>query len=326
MAQISFRLSDESKMRADEVLEQQGYSAGSYLQGIVEYIAQNGTLPVVIEFRPIALNPEEVFQEAIFQFREAYVHWRAFCRNELQVDQMTPLDKLRTHINAINAAYEFYQRNESVIRQAPSQLEKINGGDPFQSVMFSRCIEYFPSLVGCLRKAVSCVHMNNRPVQQGDLDEMEPVLAQAAKAIDELQAMANTSVSAETLIRFMLRDIQEALGCATESTREHIPYMIARAWQQRMTLAIGEAEKKYKRLGTSEQDVALARLRYDTRLLATKVAEYVETTSEPMTGFDVDFLDQVVAYFHEVVSLSGCVSASIRTDAGQPGNSSNDSA
>lgn len=93
-----------------------------------------------------------------------------------------------------------------------------------------------------------------------------------------------------------------------------------------MTLAIGEAEKKYKRLGTSEQDVALARLRHDTRLLAMKVTEYVETTSEPMTGFGVDFLDQVVAYFHGVVNLSGCVSASIRTDAGQAGNSGNDSA
>lgn len=325
MAQISFRISDESKMRADKVLEQQGYSVGNYLQGIVEYIAKKGTLPVVIEFRPVALNPEEVFQEAIFQFREAYVNWRAFCQNELQVNQMTPLDKLRPHINAINAAYEFYQRNEPVIRQAPSQMEKINSGDPFHSVMFSRCIEYFPSLVGGLRKAVSCVHMNNRQVQQGDLDEMEPVLAQAAMAIDELQAMANTSVSAETLTRFMLRDIQEALGCATESTREDIPYMIARSWLQRMTVAVGEAEKKYKRLGTSEQDVALARLRHDTHLLATKVTEYVETTSEPMTGFDADLLGQVVAYFHEVVSLSGCVSASVRTDASQPSNSGNES-
>ncbi|ELD0488223.1 type II toxin-antitoxin system RelB/DinJ family antitoxin [Escherichia coli] len=326
MAQISFRLSDESKMRADKVLEQHGYSVGSYLQGIVEYIAQNGTLPVVIEFRPVALNPEEVFQEAIFQFREAYVNWRAFCRNELQVGQMTPLDKLRPHINAIDAAYEFYQQNEPVIRQAPSQMQNITGGDPFHSAMFSRCIEYFPSLVGCLRKAVSCVPMNNRQVQRGDLDEMEPVLAQAAKAIDELQAMTNTTVSAETLTRFMLRDIQEALACATESTREHIPYMIARAWQQRMALAVGEAEKKYKRLGTSEQDVALARLRHDTRLLATKVTEYVETTSEPMTGFDADLLDQVVAYFHEVVSLSGCVSVSVRTDTRQPGHSGNESA
>ena len=326
MAQISFRISDESKIRADKVLEQQGYSAGSYLQGIVEYIAQNGTLPVVIEFRPAALNPEEVFQEAIFQSRETYVNWRTFCRNELQVNQMTPLDKLRTHIDAINTAYEFYQRNESVIRQAPSQMEKINGGDPFHPEMFSRCLEYFPPLFGYLRKAVSFVHMNNRPVQQGDLDEMEPVLVQAAKAIDELQAMANTSVSAETLARFMLRDIQEALSCAMESTREHISYMTARSWQQRMTLVLGEAEKKYKRLGTSEQDVALARLRHDTRRLATKVTEYVETTSEPMTGFDTNLLDQVVAFYNEVLRLSGYISASIRTDADQPGNSGNDSA
>lgn len=325
MAQISFRISDESKMRADQVLEQQGYSLGSYLQGIVEYTAQNGTLPVVIEFRPVALNPEEVFQEAIFQFREAYVNWLAFCRNELQVNQMTPLDKLRTHINAINAAYQFYQRNEPVIRQAPSQMEKINGGDPFHSVMFSRCIEYFPSLVGCLRKAASCIHMNNRPVQQGDLDEMEPVLAQAAMTIDDLQAMVNTSVSAETLTRFMLRDIEEALGCAIESTRKHISYMIARSWQQRMTQAVEDAEKKYKRLGTSEQDVALARLRHDISLLTTKVKEYVETTSEPMSGFDPDLLNQVVEYFHEVVRMSGYTSASVRTDTCQPDNSGNES-
>ena len=88
----------------------------------------------------------------------------------------------------------------------------------------------------------------------------------------------------------------------------------------------GEAEKKYKRLGTSEQDVALARLRHDTRRLATKVTEYVETTSEPMTGFDTNLLDQVVAFYNEVLSLSGYISASIRTDADQPGNSGNDSA
>lgn len=125
---------------------------GSYLQGIVEYIAQNGTLPVEIEFRPAALNPEEVFQEAIFQSRETYVNWLAFCQNELQVNQMTPLDKLRTHIDAINTAYEFYQRNELVIRQAPSQMEKINGGDPFHPVMFSRCIGIFRLCSGtCVR-------------------------------------------------------------------------------------------------------------------------------------------------------------------------------
>lgn len=315
MAQISFRIGDESKVRADKILEQHGYSLSSYLQGIVEYIAKNDRLPVVIEFRPVALNPEEVFQEAIFQFREVYVNWLSFCEKELQVGQMTPLDKLRPHIDSINAAYQFYRQNEAIIRQAPSQLQKITGYEPRDAVMFACCIEYFPPLVGFLRHAVGCINMNNRPIAQSDLDEMALQLAKAANIINELQSMANTTTSTDTLTVFMLRDIDEALNCASEATRPNISYITAQSWQMRMFQSIESVEKKYKRLGTTKHDVALANLRDDVNLLAAAVKEYVETRSEPMKGFDQDILDRVIANFREIVRQLDCVSATIQSDA-----------
>lgn len=315
MAQISFRIGDESKVRADKILEQHGYSLSSYLQGIVEFIAKNDQLPVVIEFRPVALNPEEIFQEAIFQFREIYVNWLSFCETDLRVGQMTPLDKLRPHLDSIDAAYHFYRQNEVVIRQTPSQPQKITGYEPRDSIMFACCTEYFLPLVGFLRHCVRCVNMDNRPIAQSDLDEMATPLAQAANIINELQAMANTSTSADTLTLLMLRDIQEALSCASEATMPNISYMRAYALLTRMSQSIDEAEKKYKRLSTTKHDVALANLRNDVNLIAAAVKEYIKTTSEPMGGFDRDILDQVTANFHEIVRKLDCMSATIKSDA-----------
>ncbi len=305
MAQVSFRINDASKALADQILEQQGLSLGGYLQGIVEYIAKNGVLPVVIEFRSVALNPEEVFQEAIFQFREAYVNFSAFRQKELKVNHMAPMDKLRSHIDAIDVAQQFYQRHEAIIRQAPSQLQNIDGDEPAYLAMFPRCVEYFPPLSGYLRQAVRCVNMNNRPIQQFDLDEQESALMRAAETINILQGMANTAVTADILTHFMLRDMAEAISCARGATRERITYILARGWQQRMSMAFGEAQKKYRRLGTSEQDVAMAKLKDDMLRAVDAVDRYLNTTSEPMTGFNPEILDVAENGLNEMLSILG---------------------
>lgn len=89
MAQVSFRCSDEQRNAADLTAKNAGYnSLQDYLGTIVTYMAQEGTLPVVISFRPKALTPDDTFQQAIIRFREIYLKLDRLLANGLSSGEM----------------------------------------------------------------------------------------------------------------------------------------------------------------------------------------------------------------------------------------------
>lgn len=294
MAQLNIRIADADKEVAEEVARAAGFSLGEYLVTVVSYMSSHRTLPVVIKFKPVAIKPEEVFQQAIVKFRSAYMKIDHLCEHVLQEGEMTPLDLIQQLTGDIDAAKDFYERNEAQIALAAGQLEKL----PISSTehqMFARCREHFPSIPGFLRAAIRMVYMNNRPVSRQDLSEMREALQQAADQINILQEMVQGDVSAGARCAFFIRDVQDATSCALMATRPGEAYMVCTAWSERMDIHVRQAEVQFQSLGVIDDLKELAAIWTKLQALAEAVHDYLDRTSEPMRGFHMGFLDEVKA-------------------------------
>ena len=291
MAQLNIRIPDLDKETAEKVAQSAGFSLGEYLGTIVGYMSAHRTLPVLIKFKPIAIRPEEAFQQAIVKFRHAYLQVSDLCKHLVE-GEMTPLEALREPINNIEGAQAFYESNEGLIAMASGQLERISISDS-EHAMFARCREHFPHIPGFLRTAIRMVNMDNRPIHARDLVAMREALQHAAHHINILQGMVEAEVSADARTVFFLRDIEEAVLCALRATRSGEAYLVCLAWRDRMDNYILQAETGYERLGVvphlDELSVAWKKL----QLLGEAVHHHVKFNSAPMQGFDIGIIDDI---------------------------------
>lgn len=292
MAQLNIRIPDAEKEIAEEVARAAGFSLGEYLGTIVAYMSAHRTLPIVVKFKPVAIKPEEVFQQAIAKFRHAYLQVNHLCDCVLVQGEMTPLESLRQPINDIDAAQAFYESHESQIALVPEQLEKIAISDN-EHTIFARCREHFPYIPGFLRTAIRMVNMNNRPINEQDLADMREALQQAANQINILQEMIECDVSAEARCAFFLRDVEDAVWCASRATRPGEAYMVCTAWGARMDNHIRQAEMEFQSLGVIQHLGELAIVWKKLRALGEGVHGYLEHTSEPMRGFEARNIDEL---------------------------------
>ncbi|CAM7192386.1 hypothetical protein N3R00_004150 [Escherichia coli] len=291
MAQISFRCPDEERDAAEQSARKAGYSSlQDYLGTIVTYMAQQGTLPVVISFRPVALTPDDAFQQAIIRFREVYSRLDALFQHGLPPGKMTPLDALRAPIDDIQAAQAFRERHHQLIEMAPGQLETLPGGHTF-----ARSREHFQFLAGHLTTAIRMVNMNNRVVSVQDREEMREALDEAARHINLLQSMATGEASSESGRIFFLMDAHEAYNAARLATGRDEPWLTRRAWMNRMNTACRQAEGQFSRLGVLpglEQMAAVVRL---LQQLPDKVALCLETDDGVLSPEDETLLEELGA-------------------------------
>lgn len=292
MAQINVRVADEDKNIAEEVAKAAGYSLTEYLGLVISYLAEHRTMPVVIRYKTEALKPEEVFQQALVKYRDAYIRVSNLCCNELKPGQMTPLEALRGPIDDIDSAQKFYESFERLIAMAPAQLDKSVISDS-QYIMFPRCREHFPYIPGFLRTAIRMVNMNNRPIDGADLEQMHAALKYAANHINILQSMLEYETSASSRTVFFLRDTEEALACARKVTEPNEKYMLCLAWKSRMDMNIRQAKEAYERIGVVPYLNELAVVLKKLEIVKDAVHRYLELTSEPMRGFDTQITDEL---------------------------------
>lgn len=285
MAQLNIRIADADKALAEQAAKSAGFSLGEYLGTIVSYMATYQTLPVVIKFKPMAITPEEAFQQAISKFRHAYLQVSQLCESDLTVGKMTPIHSLRKPMDDIEAAQRFYESNKKLIVLAAGQLEKIAISDT-EHHMFACCQDYFPLIPGALRTAIRMVNMTDRPILVEDMVQMREALTRAAQQINALQEMVKCEVSASARALFFLRDIEETLWCAEMATKPGEAYMVCVAWKNRMETSMGQAEHEFQALGVVPHLEEFSVLLTEVRTLDGAVNNYLETTSEPMHGFD----------------------------------------
>ena len=292
MAQLNIRIADADKEVAEDVARAAGFSLGEYLGTVVAYMSSHRTLPVVIKFKPVAIKPEEIFQQAIVKFRNAYMKIDHLCGQVLQEGEMSPLELVRQCAGYIDAAQDFYEKHESQIAMAAGQLEKL----PISSTehhMFARCREHFPYIPGYLRAAVRKVYKDDRPVSRQDISEMREDLQQAAVQINILQEMVEDEISAGARSAFFIRDVQDAIYCASMATRPGEAYMVCTAWMARMDNHVRQADIEFQSLGVVDDLKELAVIWTKLQVLSDAVHDYLDRTSEPMKGFEVRFLDEV---------------------------------
>ncbi|WP_257248855.1 hypothetical protein [Burkholderia cepacia] len=286
MAQINIRVPDEGKAIAENVVAKAGLSLTEYLRTVIDFISEHGTLPVVIQTKTEAIDPNEVFQEAVLRFRNAYGGVVDLFDKVLHPGEMTPLDKLRVAIDDVQSAESFYSLQEHAIEQAPFQLERIAISEG-EFTMFARCREHFPRVAALLRNAIRMVNMNNRPVSEEDLGQMRQHAEEAARHINILQGMISTTTSAESSVNFFLRDVREALECARAATKPSEALVLRTAWQNRMSRSIRQAERGYRRLGVvpclKELDAVMKALRAARQAIDT----YLERPTDSRLGFNV---------------------------------------
>lgn len=294
MAQLNIRIADADKEAAEEAARAAGFSLGEYLGMVVAYMSLHGTLPVVIKFKPVAIKPEEVFQQAIVKFRNAYMEIYHLYEQVLKEGDMTPLTLLRQPIDSIYAAEDFYKTYESQIALAPCQLEKL-AISPTEHIMFARCREHFPNILRQLRAAICTVNMNNRPINCQDLSEMREALQLAADQINILQEMAEDVISGDARSAFFIRDVQDATSCALMATLAGQAYGVCTAWNERMNMHLRQAEIQFQSLGVVNDLKQLDIIWTKLQTLAQAVHDYLDRTSEPMGGFEVRHIDELKA-------------------------------
>lgn len=318
MAQLNMRIADADKEAAEEVARSAGFSLGEYLGTVVAYMSSHGTLPVVIKFKPVAIKPEEAFQQAIVKFRDAYLGINHLYEQVLKEGEMTPLKLLEQPIDSIRAAEEFYKGYEPQIALAPCQLEKLDIS-PTEHLMFARCREHFPYIPGHLRTAIRMVNMNNRPVNRQDLSEMGEALQQAAEQINILQEMVKGEISASARSAFFISDVQDATSCALMATQPGEAHMVCTAWEGRMDMHVRQAEIQFQSLGVVKDLKQLDIIWTKLQALAQVVHDYLDRTSEPMGGFEVRHINELKeltsAYIRHISPPEKHVGLDVATDA-----------
>lgn len=260
MAQLNTRVKDESKEKAEPVLLAAGYTFSSYFSALTDYIAETGSLPFHIRYKPAAVNPQEVFSEALQKFKTVWGRLKGFTQS---VEPGTSLpDKLTAMaMKDIEEAYSFYRNHEDLILTAPGQRTGSPAGGYNN---FPASLDGINRLSGVLRLAVENL-ASLAALTPEHLKITRDLIDEAAGYINELQKLGGGAVSGHTLNRMIIRDSHEAIACAKEALArnekgEGVPFYTFTMWFERFGKHLENIRSMQLRVGASESTAALTNL------------------------------------------------------------------
>lgn len=260
MAQLNTRVKDESKEKAEAVLLAAGYTFSSYFSALTDYIAETGSLPFHIRYKPAAVNPQEVFSEALQKFKTVWGRLKSFTQS-VEPGNSLP-DKLTSMaMKDIEEAYSFYRNHEDLILSAPGQRTGSPAGGyhnfPASLDGINRLSEVLRLAVGNLA-SLAALTPEHLKITRDFIDE-------AAGYINELQKLGGGAVSGHTLNQMIIRDSREAIACAKEALAyngqgESVPFYTFTMWFERFGKHLENIRAMQLRVGASDSTAALTNL------------------------------------------------------------------
>lgn len=260
MAQLNTRVKDESKEKAEQVLAAAGYTFSSYFSTLTDYIAETGSLPFQIRYKPAAVNPQEVFSEALQKFKAVWGRLNHFILSA-QSDSSLPEMGIVKAMQDIEEAYTFYRNNEDLILSAPGQRTGSPAGGYHA---FPASLDGINGLTGVLRLAIG--NLGSLAVLTPEhLEFTRKCIDEAAGYINELQKLGGGAVSGHTLNQMIIRDSREAIVCAKEALAknekgEGIPLYTFTMWFERFRKHLDSIRAMQLRVGVSDSTAALTEL------------------------------------------------------------------
>jgi antitoxin component of RelBE/YafQ-DinJ toxin-antitoxin module len=260
MAQLNTRVKDESKEKAEAVLLAAGYTFSSYFSALTDYIAETGSLPFHIRYKPAAVNPQEVFSEALQKFKTVWGRLKGFTQS-VQPGHTLPDKAITMAMKDIEEAYSFYRNHEDLILSAPGQRTGSPAGGynnfPASLEGINRLSEVLRLAVGNLASLAELTPEHLK-ITLGFIDE-------AAAYINELQKLGGGAVSGHTLNQMIIRDCCGAIECAKEALAyndkgESIPFYTFTMWFERFGKYIENIRAMQLRVGASDSTAALNEL------------------------------------------------------------------
>ena len=260
MAQLNTRVKNESKEKAEPILLAAGYSFSSYFSALTDYIAETGSLPFHIRYKPVVVNPQEVFFEALHKFKTVWGRLKSFTQS-VEPGIALP-DKLTSvAMKDIEEAYSFYRNHEDLILTAPGQRTGSPAGGYNN---FPASLDGINRLSGVLRLAVENL-ASLAALTPEHLKITRDFIDEAAGYINELQKLGGGAVSGHTLNRMIIRDSHEAIECAKQALAkdekgEGIPFCNFTMWFERFGKHLENIRAMQLRVGASESTDALTNL------------------------------------------------------------------
>ncbi|MCV3773708.1 type II toxin-antitoxin system RelB/DinJ family antitoxin [Enterobacter sp. RD4-1-1] len=260
MAQLNTRVKDESKEKAEPILLAAGYTFSSYFSALTDYIADTGSLPFQIRYKPAAVNPQEVFSEALQKFKTVWGRLKHFTQS-VQPGQSLPDNAVAMAMKDIEEAYSFYRNHEDLILSAPGQRTASPAGGynhfPVSLDGINRLSEVLRLAIGNLTSLAVLTREH--------LQITRDFIEKAAGYINELQKIGGGAVSDHTLNQMIIRDSSEAIACAKEALAlddkgEGIPLYTFTMWFERFRKHLESVRAMQLRVGASDSTAALTDL------------------------------------------------------------------
>jgi len=260
VAQLNTRVKDESKEKAEPILLAAGYTFSSYFSALIDYIAETGSLPFHIRYKPAVVNPQEVFSEALQKFKTVWGRLKHFTES-VKPGQSLPDKTIGMAMKDIDEAYAFYRNHEELILSAPGQRTGSPAGGfnyfPVSLDGVNRLSEVLRLAVGNLA-SLAVLTPEHLQITRNFIDE-------AAGYINELQKLGGGTVSGNTLNQMIIRDSGEAILCAKEALTydekgESVPLYTFSMWLERFRKHFESIRAMQLRVGASDSTAALTDL------------------------------------------------------------------
>ncbi|EMW0831576.1 MULTISPECIES: type II toxin-antitoxin system RelB/DinJ family antitoxin [Enterobacteriaceae] len=260
MAQLNTRVKDESKEKAEPILLAAGYTFSSYFSALTDYIAETGSLPFQIRYKPAVVHPEEVFTEALQRFKMVWVRLKHFTESTSPGTGL-PDKVVMTAMADIEEAYRFYRANEDLILSGPGQRVGTSA-EGYQQ--FPASLEGINQLYSVLRQAVTNLS-SLAVITPEHLDITRQFIAKAADHINALQVFTGNRISSNALNQMIIRDTTEAIECARQAlaanaSGEGIPMYTFIMWHERFIKLLDSIRAMQRRAGATDVTPALTDL------------------------------------------------------------------
>lgn len=296
MAQINARVADEDKEKAEQILKAHGLSVSGYFASVIEYIADTGAVPFEIKQKPKLINFDEVYAEAVEKFSDLY-NGLASMRNAVQPGIDDQMERCRPLCHDHSLALSFLRENERYVYGAPCQVEKVEIGDgSLRDFSLSR--EKFPVVKARLAEAIRCLNFNNRPLEPGDLQQMESALTDAEAELQALRNLVPSERSSESRVAFFVIAAMDAVQAARTLTEGPYDLFMFTHWFSRVDAGCREVHSSCKRVGQSKWDLQIQQVVNQIAKVRTEIdrwnqqrLEYASKNNLKWLSFPGDAID-----------------------------------
>lgn len=296
MAQINARVADEDKEKAEQVLKIHGLSVSGYFASVIEYIADTGAVPFEIKQKPKLVNFDEVYAEAVEKFSDFY-NGLASMKNAMQPGIDDQMERCRPLCHDHTLALSFLRENERYVYGAPCQVERVEIGDgSLRDFSLSR--EKFNAVKSRLGEALSCINFNNRPLERGDLEQMESSLSDAAMELQALRDLVPGDRSTASRVAFFVVAAMDAVQAARALTEGPYEIFMFTHWFSRVDAGCREVQSCHKRVGASKWDIQIqqvvnqiVKVRKEIDLWNQQRLEYASKNNLAWLKFQGDAID-----------------------------------